>query len=153
MRDCNGKRMSARPFIKKIIDSIPLYVLYKPMGIPMENLEIEQLSIEEVEALKLKDSHGLSQASAAKKMGISRSTFQRLLNSARKKMIDSILEGKALKFEGGNYIPEKDMIRSKCVKGNYHFFLKKEDLAGTEQDYRLSKIKCGKCGKRLIDFK
>jgi uncharacterized protein len=98
MRDKHGEGMSARPVIKKIIDELPLYVLYKPMGVPMENLEIENLTLEEIEALKLKDVHDLDQVSAAKKMGISRSTFQRLLNSARKKLISSILEGKAHKI-------------------------------------------------------
>ncbi len=145
--------MSARPVIKKIIDNLPLYVLYKPMGVPMENLDIENLTIEEIEALKLKDVQDLDQVSAARKMGISRSTFQRLLLSARKKMVSSILEGKALKFEGGNYIPNENVIKSKCLKGNYHFFLKKEDLEGSEHEYKLSKILCSKCGKRLIDFK
>ena len=153
MRDKHGEGMSARPVIKKIIDALPLYVLYKPMGVPMENLEIENLTLEEIEALKLKDVHDLDQMDAAKKMGISRSTFQRLLNSARKKLIGSILEGEAIKFEGGNYIPSENVIKSKCLKGSYHFFLKKEDLEGSEHEYRLSKILCSKCGNRLIDFK
>jgi len=143
--------MSARPRIKKIVDSLPLYVLYKPMGVEEENLETESLTLEEVEALKLKDGQELKQVEAAKQMGISRSTFQRLLHSARKKVVNSLLEGKAIKFEGGNYIANENIISSKCTKGNYHFFIKKGDLKG--QQYKLSKIKCPKCGKKLVDFK
>ena len=143
--------MTARPRIDKIVDKLPLYVLYKPMGASMDNLKTESLTIEEMEALKLKDGQNLKQAAAAKKMGVSRSTFQRLLQSARKKLVTSIMEGKAIKFEGGNYIANDDIISSKCTKGNYHFFVRKSDLKG--QAYKLSKIKCPKCGKRLVDFK
>ncbi|MDZ7838047.1 MAG: DUF134 domain-containing protein [Actinomycetota bacterium] len=51
-------------------------MLYKPMGVDEENLETESLTLEEVEALKLKDGQELKQVEAAKQMGISRSTFQ-----------------------------------------------------------------------------
>jgi uncharacterized protein len=143
--------MNARPRIRKIVDRLPLYVMYKPAGVPDKSMEVENLTIEEVEALKLRDSQDIKQTEAAKQMGVSRSTFQRLLQSARKKLAKSILEGKAIKFEGGNYIPNKDIITSKCVKGNYHFFVKKAEIEG--QEYKLSKIKCPKCGRRLVDFK
>jgi len=143
--------MSARPRIKKIVDKLPLYVLYKPVGVSEDNIETENLTIEEMEALKLKDGQDFKQTEAAKQMGVSRSTFQRLLRSARKKLVISILEGKAIKFEGGNYIANENIISSKCTKGNYHFFVKRSDLKG--QEYKLSKIKCPKCGKKLVDFK
>jgi len=86
-------------------------------------------------------------------MGISRSTFQRILKSARKKVITAIIDGKALKFEGGNYIPDKDIIKTRCLKGTYHYRIKREDLKEKNQEYKLSKIKCPECGKRLITFK
>lgn len=143
----------ARPKIRKIVNILPLYTYYKPQGIPITNLDIEILSVEELEALKLKDKENFDQVSAAKKMGISRSTFQRLLKSARSKVVDSIIEGKALKIEGGNYIPNKDMVVSKCLKGSYHFYIRREDLKGGEEEYKLSKVKCPECGKRLVDFK
>ncbi|MGM0367353.1 MAG: DUF134 domain-containing protein [Actinomycetota bacterium] len=144
--------MSARPKINKIVNELPLYVLYKPSGVAEENIEVESLTIEEIEALKLKDKQGLDQTEAAKKMGISRSTFQRLLKSARKKLVSSILDGKAIKFEGGNYIPNANIVRTKCGKGYYHFFVKKGDIKDADE-VKLSKIKCPKCGKRLVDFK
>ncbi len=144
--------MTARPKIRKIIDKLPLYVLYKPSGVEEKNITVESLSIEEMEALKLKDKLGLDQISAAKKMGISRSTFQRLLKAGRNKLISAILEGRAIKFEGGNYIPDKNIIKTKCEKGNYHFFIKKDDIKG-QDEIKLSKIKCPKCGKRLVNYK
>jgi len=144
--------MSARPVIDKIINTIPLYVYYKPHDIPLDKLEEETLNLEEIEALNLKDSQDLDQKTAAEKMGISRSTFQRLLKSARKKVINSLIEGKAIRFEGGNYIQDQEIKKTRCLKGIYHFRIKKNDVKGSEQEYRISKISCPECGKRLIDF-
>ena len=145
--------MTARPILDKIVNTIPLFVYYKPQGIPITKLDELNLTLEEIEAFNLKDRQGLNQVEAARKMGISRSTFQRLLKSGGKKIITAIVEGKAIKLEGGNYIPDKDIIKKKCLKGTYHYLVKREDLNHSNQEYKLSKIKCSKCGKRLITFK
>jgi predicted DNA-binding protein (UPF0251 family) len=145
--------MVARPVLDKIVNTVPLFVYYKPLGIPLNKLEEIVLTLEEIEALNLKDRKGLDQKDAAKEMGISRSTFQRLLKSARKKVITALVEGKALKFEGGNFIQDKDIIKTRCLKGAYHYLIKKEDLREEAQEYKLSKIKCPGCGRRLITFK
>lgn len=65
----------------------------------MHQLEEVILTKEEMEAIKLKDFDGLEQTEAAKKMNISQSTFQRILSSARIKLTEAIVEGKALKIE------------------------------------------------------
>jgi len=57
------------------------------------------LTKEEIEAIKLKDFDGLEQIKASKKMKTSQSTFQRILISARSKIAEAIIEGKALKIE------------------------------------------------------
>lgn len=145
--------MSARPILDKIVNTIPLFVYYKPHGVSLDKLDELILTLEEIEALNLKDRQDLDQKDAAREMGISRSTFQRILKSARKKVITAIIEGKAIKFEGGNYIPDKDIIKTRCLKGNYHYRIRKEDLKQENQEYKLSKIKCPECGKRLVTFK
>ena len=61
------------------------------------------MSLEEIEAIRLRDLEHLEQIVCAKKMNISRTTFQRVLASARRKLADSLLAGKALRIEGGNY--------------------------------------------------
>jgi predicted DNA-binding protein (UPF0251 family) len=144
--------MAARPVLDKIVNTIPLFVYYKPQGVSLEKLDEIILTLEEIESFNLKDREGLDQIDAAREMGISRSTFQRLLKSARKKVITAIIEGKAIKFEGGNYIPDKNIIKKKCLRGNYHYRIKREDLKAERQEYKLSKIKCPKCSKRLITF-
>ena len=65
----------------------------------MHNLEEIILTREEMEAIKLKDFDGLEQIEAAKKMNTSQSTFQRILTSARIKIADAIVKGKALKID------------------------------------------------------
>jgi predicted DNA-binding protein (UPF0251 family) len=58
---------------------------------------------EEQEALRLADLEGLTQAEAAGRMGISRSTFQRVLNQARRQVALALIEGHALQIEGGTF--------------------------------------------------
>ena len=72
---------------------------FKPQGIPMTELEEVVLTKEEMEAVKLKDFDGLEQTEASEKMDTSQSTFQRILSSARIKIAEAIVKGKALKIE------------------------------------------------------
>ena len=69
----------------------------------MSGLEKSIITVDEFEAVRLKDLLGLEQEEAAKKMNISQPTFHRLVLSARKKIADAIVNGKAIKIEGGNY--------------------------------------------------
>ena len=81
----------------------PNVTYFKPAGIPLAGLGEVILSVEELEALRLKDVDGLSQSKAAEKMGISQPTFFRVLSTARKKVADGVVNGKAIRIEGGNY--------------------------------------------------
>lgn len=72
---------------------------FKPQGIPLNSLEEISLTREELEAIKLKDFDGLDQIEAAEKMRTSQSTFQRILSTARKKIAETIIQGKALSIE------------------------------------------------------
>jgi predicted DNA-binding protein (UPF0251 family) len=98
------------------VSSIPLVTYFKPAGSPMAELEEAQLLVEEAEAIRLKDLDGLEQEECAEKMNISRSTFSRLLDSARKKIADALLNGKAIRIEGGNF--EMAMRRFRCLQGH-----------------------------------
>lgn len=75
---------------------------FKPAGIHRMNLEILELSKEELTALYYADYEGLKQIDAAKKMGISQASFSRELNRARKKIVQALFESKGLLFD-----PEK----------------------------------------------
>jgi uncharacterized protein len=93
----------ARPLKCRRIAYLPGVTYFKPAGIPLGALEEVVLSLEEAEALRLKELEGLEQEQGAEKMNISRPTFQRILASARQKVADAILNGKAIRIEGGNF--------------------------------------------------
>ncbi len=82
---------------------MPQCVYFKPQGIPMRILEQISLTVDEFEAVRLADLQGLYQADAAERMGISRQTFGRILDSAHQKIADALAHGKALRIEGGSF--------------------------------------------------
>ncbi len=82
----------------------------------MANLEEISLLVEEAEAIRLKDLEGLEQEKCAQKMNISRSTFSRLLDSARQKIADALVNGKAIRIEGGNF--EMAVRKFRCLEGH-----------------------------------
>jgi predicted DNA-binding protein (UPF0251 family) len=77
---------------------------FKPRGIPMVELEEVSISMDELEAIMLADYEKLYQESAGARMKISRQTFGRILNEARRKVAECLVKGKALKIE----IPHKE---------------------------------------------
>lgn len=87
-----------RPRLCRRIKFNPNITYFKPQGVPMRNLEIVELTTEEVEALRLKNIKDLEQEEAAKKMNTSQSTFQRILSSAYKKITEALINGKAIKI-------------------------------------------------------
>ena len=74
---------------------------FKPRGIPVSGLQEVRLTLDEFEAIRLADIEGLYQEDAAKKMNVSRQTFGNIIEAAHKKIADVIVNGKALKIEGG----------------------------------------------------
>ena len=94
--------MPRKPKCRRV-EFLPDVTYYKPAGIPLRFLEEVSLSLEEVEAIRLRDIEGLEQEQAAKRMHISRPTFQRVLSVARQKIADALLGGKAIRIRGGNF--------------------------------------------------
>lgn len=74
-----------------------------PAGTPLGHLEEVVLTVDELEAMRLKDVEGMNQEQAAERMNISQPTFHRLLESARKKIADALVTGKAIRIHGGHY--------------------------------------------------
>ncbi len=59
------------------------------------------MTLDELEALRLTDLDGLYQQEAAKRLHVSRPTFGRIVDSAHSKVADALVNGKALRIEGG----------------------------------------------------
>lgn len=93
----------SRPSKCRRVAFMPEATYLKPAGIPLRVLDEVRLSVEEAEAIRLKDLEGLEQEPSAEKMNVSRPTFQRVLASARRKIADALLNSKAIRIEGGNF--------------------------------------------------
>ena len=125
-----------RPCCLRHIRNLPAAVYFTPKGIPMVDLEQVTLTLDEVEALRLADLDALYQEEAAKKMRISRATFARIVEQARRKVAEALIYGKALCLEGGAVVL-KGM--TKMPKG---------DGSGPAQPgQRMGRGTCG-CGQR-----
>jgi predicted DNA-binding protein (UPF0251 family) len=92
-----------RPRKRRILTHTPRPAIYKPAGVPLDGLKQVTLLHEELEALRLADLEGLTQSEAARRMGISRSTFQRIVTQARRQVAQALIEGHALQIEGGTF--------------------------------------------------
>jgi len=90
-----------RPRHFRRVANMPHVNYYKPRGVPLSVLEQVDLTVDELEAIRLTDLEGLYQADAAEKMNISRQTLGRIIESAHKKIADALVNGKALLIEGG----------------------------------------------------
>jgi uncharacterized protein len=90
-----------RPKCCRRIGGLPVCPIYKPAGVPVSSLREIVLAVDEFEALRLADHEGLYQEQAAERMGISRQTFGRIVEAAHKKVAQALVEGCALRIEGG----------------------------------------------------
>ena len=92
-----------RPRLCRRVSTQPDITYFKPAGIRITEIDEITLTVEEYEAIKLKDLLGLEQEKCARKMQISQPTFHRLIQSARRKTADALVNGKAIRIKGGNF--------------------------------------------------
>ncbi|MGQ9622047.1 MAG: DUF134 domain-containing protein [Candidatus Caldatribacteriaceae bacterium] len=88
-----------RPHCPRRIGWLPRALFFYPGT--LENPEEVVLTLDELEALRLVDLEGLHQEEAAQKMGVSRPTLGRILESAHRKVTEALVLGKILRIEGG----------------------------------------------------
>jgi len=88
-----------RPCKRRRIRGNPNASYFKPAGIRMNELEESSLDKDEFEAIRLVDLEEIPQEKAATQMQVSQPTLSRILKSGRKKIADSIVNGKAIKIE------------------------------------------------------
>ncbi len=130
-----------RPEKDRIVHNPPLFDEFKPVGISGNLLREIELSLDEYEALRLADMLGMSHSEAADEMEISRSTFTRLIEKARRKLADFLINGKLLRINGGNVHFRKNII--KCENCGYMFKI----------DFETRFAKCPECGsERLLNL-
>ncbi len=93
--------LMTRPFINRTVSCELNATYFKPRGIPLRILDEVCIGVDEMEAIHLADKEGLYQADAANKMSVSRQTFGNIIKSAHAKIAEALIEGKAIKIEGG----------------------------------------------------
>ncbi len=105
-----------RPQKNRIVNQPPLFNSFKPSGMRSRDIHAVCLSLDEYEAIRLADHLGLEHAGAAERMEVSRSTFTRLIEKARKKVAGFLVEGKQLTIEGGRIHFQGNIFRcNDCV--------------------------------------
>lgn len=109
----------SRPKRNRLIFQPPVMEGFKPFGIPMTDLEPVILLYEEYESIRLSDHEGLTQEQSAERMNVSRPTFTRIYEKARRTIAQAFVEGKAIFIEGGNFQTEDCWYRCEnCLKLN-----------------------------------
>jgi predicted DNA-binding protein (UPF0251 family) len=81
---------------------------FKPIGRPVGTLDVEELRLDELEALRLADLEGLYQEAAAERMGVSRPTFARILARARSAVARALIEERLLVVGEGPVVTATD---------------------------------------------
>jgi len=99
-----------RPKKCKFVSAEPDVTYFKPRAVPLQDLREVELTLEEFEAIRLKDYLKDEQTAVARKMRVSQPTLHRLLVSARRKIAEALVRGMAIKIHGGNNsVSEKRM--------------------------------------------
>ena len=83
------------------IENLPAASWFKPASVPLRDLEEVVLTLDEIEAVRLADAEGLYQEQVAGQMKVSRATVGRILASARQKIAEALVQGKAIRLAGG----------------------------------------------------
>ena len=109
----------SRPFKRRRIHGCIDGAFFKPRGLPLRMCEIIVLQLDELEALRQAHILGKTQEEGAEAMGISRSTFQRVLEKAHFKISKALVEQNAIKIEGGPVMA--DIRRFQCPDCEYEW--------------------------------
>ncbi len=109
-----------RPRNCRRVEGTPSVTYFKPRGVPLRELAETYLSVEGFEALRLADLEGLAMEAAAASMQVSRHTFGRILTEARRAVAEALVQGQALRIEGGHYRVDDSNGQSRPVERAKH---------------------------------
>lgn len=134
----------ARPTKWRIIENIPAVPYFIPSDKDLPEVDKNILKLEELEAIRLKDLEGLEQEECAVRMEVSRPTFQRILSLAREKIADSLINGKTILIEGGNFT--LNICPVKCASCGKEWLESYENVDAIKS----GEYACPDCGSRQI---
>ncbi len=93
----------ARPRKRRRVCCLPENRKFGPLDVPAGGQDFVRMTVDEYEAIRLIDSEGFTQEECAQQMNVARSTVQGIYVEARKKLAESLVDGKELVIEGGEY--------------------------------------------------
>ena len=134
----------ARPTKWRRIENVPIVPYFIPSDKDVDEIPENILKLEELEAIRLKDLEGLEQSECAEKMEVSRPTFQRILLSAREKVADSLVNGKIIHIEGGNFT--RNICPVRCLDCGREWMESYENM----ESVRSGECSCPSCGSKKI---
>lgn len=134
----------ARPTKWRKIENIPTIPYFVPSDKSPDEIPDNKLKLEELEAIRLKDLEGLEQKECAEKMQVSRPTFQRILLSAREKIADSLINGKTIHIEGGNFT--RNICPVQCLDCGKKWMESYENL----ESIKNGEYSCPECGSKRV---
>lgn len=137
----------ARPTKWRRIENIPTVPYFVPSDKDVTEIPRNLLKLEELEAIRLKDLEGLEQEECAEKMEVSRPTFQRILLSAREKIADSLVNGKIIHIEGGNFT--QNICPVHCLDCGKEWLESFEHL----ESIKSGEYACPACGSAKVNCK
>lgn len=97
-----GRTSMPRPMKCRKVCHFPQTLEFAPVKMAEER-ELIILTVDEYETIRLIDKEGLSQEQCSVFMQVARTSVQRIYESARKKLADSIVDGRPLRIEGGDF--------------------------------------------------
>jgi uncharacterized protein len=103
LRTNRGERIMPRPRKWRKVCCLPENKRFGPLNASINQESFITMSVDEYETIRLIDLEGFIQEECADQMNIARTTVQRIYNDARKKLADSLVNGKVLTIEGGDY--------------------------------------------------
>lgn len=117
----------------------PHFKGYLPIGLPNQDNAVV-LNYEEYEAIRLSDFELHGQVAAAEIMGVSRPTFARVYESARRKIAEAFVGGRPIVFEGGKVYFDSDWFSCKTCKCWFNRIDREHEVAN-----------CALCGSSQIE--
>jgi predicted DNA-binding protein (UPF0251 family) len=92
-----------RPRKWRKVCCLPEINRFGPIDFQKDMSNYVKMTVDEYETIRLIDLEGLTQEECAEQMNVARTTVQGIYNEARKKLADSLVNGKVLWIEGGEY--------------------------------------------------
>ncbi len=93
----------ARPVKWRKVCCLPESNKFGPLDSPADAKDFVNMTVDEYETIRLIDLGGFTQEECAGQMNIARSTVQGIYIEARRKLAESLVNGRVLFIEGGEY--------------------------------------------------